>query len=67
MKKIDWVKGMPLTDRVLFDEAGITVKQYNDGIDNRLDVDITGHYDKEALIELKRKVNSLEIDDNVQV
>ena len=61
----NWTKGMPLIDKVLFDEAGIYVKQYNDGQDNRLDIDISGHYDKQALKELKRKVRSLKIDDSI--
>ena len=56
---------MPLIDKILFDESGIYVKQYNDGQYNRLDIDISGHYDKEALKELKRKVNSLKIDDSM--
>ena len=58
-KESTWTKGMPLIDKILFDEAGIYVKQYNDGRDDRLDINISGHYDKEMLEELKQKVNSL--------
>lgn len=65
MKESKYTHGMPLIDKILFDEAGIYIKQYNDGQDNRLDIDISGHYDKEALIELKKQVNSLEIDESV--
>ena len=60
-----WTDGMPLIQKILFDEAGIYVKQYNDGKDNRLDIDISGHYDKTALKELKKQVNSLEIDERL--
>lgn len=65
MKGSEWTEGMPIVDKILFNEAGIYIKQYNDGQDNRLDIDISGHYDKDALIELKRKINSLEINDSL--
>lgn len=65
MKGSKFTDGMPIIDKILFDEAGIYIKQYNDGQFNRLDIDISGHFDKTALKELKMKVNSLEIDDTL--
>ena len=56
-----------LIDKILFDEAGIYIKQYNDGQDNRLDIDISGHYDRDALVELKKQISSLEIDDTITI
>jgi hypothetical protein len=60
-KSNNFTDGMPIIDKILFDEAGICIKQYNDGQYNRLEIDISGNYDKKALRELKRKIKSLKI------
>jgi len=46
---------------IIYDEAGIRVYRYFDGQQLRLNIDIGGVYDKDALKELKRKARSLRI------
>lgn len=46
----------------IYDEAGIWVKQYFDGQEERLWIDISGYFDKNALKEIKKKVAGLKIE-----
>ena len=61
MSETDWSKGMPLDKKIIFDEAGIYVYQYNNNIEDRIYLDISGSYDNESLKELKQKINSLHV------